>query len=688
MSAVVRRSLLLYIAVLAAVTGLAVSAPAPARAAELPERVPLTHGWEYAPSAAGPWKRVAIPHVFDGRPAAELFQGTTGVYRLRFRGPATRDGGAWALRFEGVRRKARVLLNGREVGTNDDPYTPFTLPAWGLKPRAQNELRVEVDNRRRPGWREGWWNWGGITRSVALIPRGKVSLRGVAVLGDVDCSVAPCRATAIVDGWLTSRAAGPVRPSVTVRLRPPAGRGPVTTRTLRMRTVTPGDTARVHFRVPVEGVPQLWAPEKPQLYATAVEASLGGEVEERVTDRIGLRTVRVRGGRLELNGRRLALRGASIQEDVPGRGPALTDDDVEVIVRDLKALGANVTRAHYLLDERLLDRFDEEGILVWNQAPVYHRDVQLRTAEGRAYELGTLRRTVIEARRHPSVITHSVANELSPQPDANPTTAQWLDAARTMAEDLDPTVPVSVDLMAWPGFPRQAAYARFSLLGVNAYFGWYTGAASRSTADLADLEPFLRSVHDAYPRAGLVMTEFGAESTMGGPANVKETFAFQAAFVRAYLDVVARNAFMSGALYWTLREFAVKPDWDGGAQREGVRRDGIHDKGLMEYESGARKPAWTVAERAFSATPLYRSPMPRSVAPSLAEAPAVRDPSTGTLALASVLLTALLALAAWLVWLAHGSWRAGAAGVPPSGPRRPDPMDELEARRRRVRTTV
>lgn len=684
MSAAVRRSVLLCIAVLALVAGLA----GPASAAP-PAPVELARGWEHAPSPDGPWKRVSVPHVFSGRPAAELFAGTTGYYRLRFRGPRTAPGGAWALRFEGVRREARVLLNGAEVGTNADPYTPFTLPAWGLRPGAENVLEVQVDNRREKGWREGWWNWGGITRAVRLIPRGKVSLRGVAVMADVDCSGAPCRAEAIVDGWLSSRASAPVRPVVTVRLTPPGGRGPVTTRRVRLRSVAPGDTARVRFRVPVAGDPQLWAPEKPQLYSAAVSVALGGgAVEEVVRERLGLRGVRVRDGRLELNGRRLALRGASIQEDVPGRGPALTDADVEGIVRDLKALGANVTRAHYLLDERLLDRFDEEGILVWDQAPVYHRDVQLRTAEGRAYELSTLRRTVIEARRHPSVITHSVANELSPQPDVNPTTAQWLERARTMAADLDPTVPISVDIMAWPGFPRQRAYAAFELLGINSYFGWYEGAASRSTANLADLEPFLRTLHAQYPRQAKVMTEFGAESTMGGPANVKETFAYQSAFVRAYLDVVGRTPWLSGALYWTLREFAVKPDWDGGAEREGVARDAIHDKGLMEYESGARKPAWAVAERDFAATPLYRSPLPRGAAPSLTEAPRAADPSTLTLLGASVALTLLLALAGWLAWLAREAWRGDAPRGRGGGTGRPDPVDELEARRQRVRAAA
>src|SRR5205085_5599407 len=134
---------------------------------------------------------------------------------------------------------------------------------------------------------------------------------------------------------------------------------------------------------------------------------------------VGLRTVTVRNGRLMLNGRELELRGASIQEDLPGRGPALTDADISEIVRELKAVHANATRAHYLLDERLLDAFDKAGILVWEQSPVYHRDVQLRDPVQRNRELGTVRRTVLEARKHPSVLTHSVANELSPQPDAN-----------------------------------------------------------------------------------------------------------------------------------------------------------------------------------------------------------------------------------------------------------------------------
>ena len=122
------------------------------------------------------------------------------------------------------------------------------------------------------------------------------------------------------------------------------------------------------------------------------------QVDDR---RVGLRFVRVRDGRLYLNGHLLQLRGASIQEDLPGRGPALRDQDVDTIVNDLERLGANVTRAQYPLDERVLERLDEKGILVWSQAPVYHEDVALQKEPGRRAALEKVRTTVLHGPQPP-----------------------------------------------------------------------------------------------------------------------------------------------------------------------------------------------------------------------------------------------------------------------------------------------
>ena len=314
----------------------------------------------------------------------------------------------------------------------------------------------------------------------------------------------------------------------------------------------------------------------------------------------------MRNGQLYLNDRPLQMSGASIEEDMPGHGAALTESDMDTIVAELKALHANVTRAQYPLSQSLLDKLDQAGILVWSQAPIYHRDELLLTPAERAAALATLASSVLQTRDHPSVLTHSVANELSPTPDRVVGTRDYLDASTGVVRNLDPTLPVSLDLLSYPGYPRQKTYTRFDLLGVNNYFGWYSGQPAHSTAKIADLAPYLRTMHGYYPKQALVMTEFGAEANFKGPGTELGTYAFQADYVRRTLRVVRALPFIDGAIYWTLREFAVKPYWyGGGGSTVDQPRSSYHRKGLISYD-GTPKPAFAVASAEFAATPLYR----------------------------------------------------------------------------------
>jgi hypothetical protein len=238
----------------------------------------------------------------------------------------------------------------------------------------------------------------------------------------------------------------------------------------------------------------------------------------------------------------------------------------------------------------------------------------LRTPTERATALATLASSVLQTRDHPSVLTHSVANELSPTPDRVPGTRDYLDASTGVVRNLDPTLPVSLDLLSYPGYPRQKTYTRFDLLGVNNYFGWYSGQPNHSTAKIADLAPYLRTMHGYYPTQALVMTEFGAEANFKGPASELGTYAFQADYVRKTLRLVRTLPFIDGAIYWTLREFAVKPYWyGGGGSAVDQPRSSYHRKGLISYD-GTLKPAFAVASAEFAATPLYR-PLPNAHSP-------------------------------------------------------------------------
>ena len=553
----------------------------------------------------GVWRAARVPSVFDTRALPDLFPGRVRRYRVLFDGPATPRGYRWLLQFESVRRRAEVFLNGRRLGRNVDPYTPFTLEARGLRPGRENELVVVVDGRKDPRLLEGWWNWNGIVRPVRLVPAGRAHLAELGTMSEVRCRgpARGCRAELLIDGLLERKGVRELDPTVEVRLRYPGGR------TLKRTFSLPGQRAarkrlQLSVRVPA---PQLWSPDNPQLYSARIVLRDAGEVMQTERRRVGLRSVTVKRGFLYLNNRRVQLRGASIHEDMPGSGAALTSADMNAIVDDLKELGANVTRAHYLMNDRLLARFDRAGILVWNQAPIWQRDRRahlLWKPRERRRALVSVERTVKAARSHPSVLTHSVANELYTTPDRLPGTARYLVAAARVARDADPTLPVSLDINGRLGTTEQFTYEHFDLIGVNQYFGWY-----RWVQDFNLLEPYLAELRDHYPEHAMVMTEWGAEARpelAQAPVTLKGGYPFQSFHATRTLDVIDRSPVLSGAIYWTLREFEIFPGWAGGAGRRPAQYgpNTRHHKGLIAY-GGERKPAFGVVRDRYARTPLY-----------------------------------------------------------------------------------
>jgi beta-glucuronidase len=577
-----------------------------ARAAGAPPGAePLTDGWQFRPGAAfdpnaSDWQSITLPHVMDQALTPAAFRGEVGWYRLRFDAPEAPTGFAFAFRFNEVRRAADVYLNGKKIGSNRDPYTPFDVPATGLRKGAQNELTVRVSNVKGTDPREGWWNWGGIVRPVELIPQGRVTVDALGLLGDVTPKLDA--ATVTIDALVTNRTSRAISPTLKLTLTAPSGR--VTRQSFKLRRLAGKARRQERLDVVVKGKPDLWSPTKPQLYDAELATSTN-RVEQVDRKRIGLRRIQIDDGRILINRRPIQGRGAAYHEDLPGKGAALSDADIDKIVDDLKAVGATMTRVHYLFDERLLDKFDEEGILVWNEAPIWARDRRLKNAAGRKEALSQFKRTVVGARNHPSVFVNSVANELSNTPDKVSGTKAYIRDAASMARTLDPTTPVGIAIRTIPGTAKQKIYEKLDIIGFNHYLGWYPCPPAAQTS-LDQLPGFIDKLRRDYPNEGIVMSEFGAEATRDGPATEKDTFGFQSDYVKKTLDIVDRRPYLGGAIYWALREFAVRPEWDGGACRPVDQSNAIHRKGLLNYD-GTPKPAWDVARQRFEAEPVFAS---------------------------------------------------------------------------------
>jgi Glycosyl hydrolases family 2, TIM barrel domain/Glycosyl hydrolases family 2, sugar binding domain/Glycosyl hydrolases family 2 len=567
-----------------------------------PSNLGVAEDWGQGGGEAQPWQPVQMPNDFNATVAGAPNSGTVAWYETEFTGPLLTPGRAWRIAFESVRRNAQVWLNGYNIGSNSDPYAPFSLPATTLLPGQKNLLIVRVDNiRNRDTLPEDWWDWGGIMGPVTLEPVGRLTLTNLGVMPELSCRYR-C-GDLLVQGKLSSRTLGSLASDVVVTVTAPNGAS--STSHHHVSKLGANGATQLNFRVPVRRPVALWSPRSPALYRVRVDVVAGGRVEQTQSLKVGMRSVEVHKGLLYLNGRRLWLHGASIHEDIAGHGAALTDADIATIVSELKAVGANVTRTHYLLSPRLLDALDTAGILVWAQAPVDHADRALRSSRGRANALRLLSSTLLGDRNHPSVMVDSVGNELSPNPDATPGTKRYLLEATALARQLNPTLPVGLDTYCYTGYPAQKIYSQLNVLGISHYFGWYTGPPGHSIVNFNGLRPFLILAHKRYPNLAVTVSEFGAEALFDGPATTKGSYAFQSNYIQQTFGVLDRLPFMNGAIYWTLREFAVGPNWTGGVTLPaGMVPDGIHHKGLIAY-GGAPKPAFAVAQRLFGVTPSF-----------------------------------------------------------------------------------
>ncbi len=551
-----------------------------------PGDVGLKKGWQRAGARAG-FRGVTIPHAFNARDlSAKGFVSRVQWYRTTFRRPA---GGAsqWRFRFESVNRRSQVFLNGRRIGTHEGANLPFEVPASSLR-AGDNELVVRVDGRLtrtdlppapRP---QGWWNYGGILREVYLRRAGDLDLADLdlrpsnsgrvdvaAVVRNTTRQTQPLNYTIDVTG-----------PDGSTRSFPVPGQG----------AVAPGALGRLQTTIQVDS-PQLWSPDAPRLYDVRVRLASG----QTTRAHLGFREwTRDADGRVLLNGRPLSLRGASFHEEAPGRGAALRPADRDAIVRDLKSAGADFTRQHYAPHPALLEAFDREGIVFWEQVPLWRvRGSQLRGGLRRE-ALSRLREMIVRDRTHPSLMTWSLGNEILRGGEQE---ASYLRAGKALVRSLDPTRFVGIDKSISPASDVNPAYRDLDVLGVSEYLGWYGGST-------ADLRPSLDALRGRFPGLPLFVTEFGAESNRGGSATQKGTFAFQSDFLDTQLGVMDDTPYLNGAIVWILRDFAVRPGWSGGNPRP----DPPYNRKGLFTERNAPKPALDVARRRFEAVPPTREP--------------------------------------------------------------------------------
>jgi beta-glucuronidase len=503
-------------------------------------------------------------------------------YQRTFPAPAERKG-RYFLRFGAANYSTIVYLNGQPVGRHEGGFTPFAFEVTGLLRAGDNQITIGVDSQATdttvPPPVTDWENYGGITRPVRLIATPDTYVDNAWVRLNHDGKMA-------VDAHLD----GPLAANRAVHLRI-AELG----LDLAGTTDAKGDW-RATFAAPRALI--RWSPDHPRLYDVTIGAG-----DDLWHDRIGFRTIEVRGADILLNGKPIFLRGISLHEEELGTNPtrAMTPAAARTLLTEIKdGLHGNYVRlAHYPHSEDMTRMADQLGLLVWSEVPVYWR-VAWSNPDTLATARNMIAENILRDRNRASIAIWSVANE-TPVTDAR---NMFLRTLVSDVRSLDDSRLVSAALLVerapGGGAPvmtmADPLADALDVVAINTYNGWY------SADRLADLPATTWHVPAGKP---LIFSEFGADAKAGfhdpnGPQKFSEEY--QAEYYRKTLEMIDTLPTLRGMSPWILKDFRSprrqNPDFQQGWNRKGlISETGQHKQAfdvLAGYyrskEAGAKRP--------------------------------------------------------------------------------------------------
>ncbi|MBR4817283.1 MAG: beta-glucuronidase [Bacteroidales bacterium] len=512
-------------------------------------------------------KEMAVPGDWNTqRPELYYYEGAV-WYRTKFE-VKPRLGKRYFIYFGAANYQTVVGLNGRRIGSHEGGFTPFNFEVTDRLQDGANSLVVNVDNTRRmdgvPTVNSDWWNYGGITRSVYLVETPQTFIREYSVQLKKGSQ-------SVIAGWV--RLDGPdVSAAVTVSIPE-----------LKVSRTVSADASGV-ARFEIDAKPVLWCPENPKLYDVTLSSG-----EDKVSDRIGFRTIETRGDRILLNGKEVFCKGISIHEESIGGagGRANSVEHARALLSEAKAMNCNFVRlAHYPHNENMIRAAEEMGIMVWSEIPVYWT-ISFDNPDTYANAEQQLTDMITRDRNRANIIIWSVANE-TPLGDSR---LRFLGNLIAKARELDPTrlVSAAMEKVEKPGkilTVNDPLTEIADLISFNQYVGWYDG-----TPEKCDEVTWTFDI-----KKPVIVTEFGGGAVYGrhGAMDQRFTEDYQEYLYIKNIAMLDRMPGLAGASPWILKDFRSPKRMLDGIQ------DDYNRKGLLS-EKGERKKAFYVMQSWYGA---------------------------------------------------------------------------------------
>lgn len=529
------------------------------------------------------WEKVTLPHtwnVLDGQDGGADYD--RGAYRYRIILPQHTPGKRQYIQFDGANHIASVWCSGEYLGKHEGGFSTFRFELTDTLGDGENELLVEVDNRRSHVYPQqaDFTFFGGLYRPVRFLETEcghfelmKDGTDGIFVTSEIDGQVR-------IDAFVSAvQEGGEVQASIldmenrqVLKLQAPA----------REHTALKG-------RVPA---PHLWNGIcDPYCYTAELTLIREGKVLDCVKTRFGFRSFSVNSEKgFMLNGREYSLRGVSRHQDRENMGWAIGEKEHREDLELIKEIGANTIRlAHYQHSQYFTGLCDQAGMVLWMEIPFI--TIFMNTPEARENTLLQMRELITQNYNHPSVCFWGISNEISIG-GISQALEENLRELNHLAHELDPgrlTVMAQVSTLDMDSPLNRIT----DVLGYNQYFGWYSGKTE-------DNKKWLDSFHKKYPERALGLSEYGAETVLSWhtetPKAQDYTEEYQALYHEDMLKIFAQRPWLWSTYVWNMFDFAADARSEGGSS-------GRNNKGLVTYDRRIKKDAFFVYKAFWSREP-------------------------------------------------------------------------------------
>jgi len=578
-----------------------------------PESVPL-------------WTKVTLPHCVNAEDAVDpdvnYYQGPA-WYRtlLEINNPYNKDPyskGRTLLHFEGAGQKTEVYIYDTKAGSHVGGYDEFVIDitdavdafkktdVFQKQFNGKIPISIRTDNSRDremiPSDLSDFNLYGGIYRYLNLVYVPSVSFDKVFAFAETDSEgkmgkvTVRARFRASDKQWNTN---------VSMKLIDPNGKI-VAQSTKEVPVLSEGDVSIGKFEI---RTPQLWSPDRPQLYTLEISTGDCKQVEK-----IGFRHfVFEDNGPFLLNGKRLLLRGTHRHEDHAGVAAALTEDLMRREMIMMKEMGVNFIRlGHYQQSRIVLNLCDSLGILAWEEIPWCRGGLGGDVYKKQAKRM--LINMIEQHYNHPAVIIWGLGNENDWPGDFPEFDKEKIRAFMKELNDLshfyDPSRKTAIRRC---DFCSDIVDVYSPTLWAGWYRGIYTDYKKFTTDEFKKVKHFLH-------------VEWGGDSHAGRhsenvdrilqQAKVKEQAGVDSAFAEAARltkDNDWNETYVCNLIDWHLKEQETMPWLTGTAQwafkdfSTPVRPDNpvpyMNQKGLVERDL-TKKEAYYVFQSYWTSQPM------------------------------------------------------------------------------------